>query len=641
MNKREFTAEQLAPLKHDHYKALAERLHGMGAHMVLCGCFKGSEWDPKKAFREKWQERPEDAIDVARHLNRSAEGKPTFFGLKPASLGIVVVDIDEGGFETAKAVAEAIGQPLFRYMSSCADGRAKFHFCYPCGDTAFGNVKIHHPETKRRIGELRCANGYVRIPKTHGATAWATALGKFDRAKAKAVDLTPIVKGIGGQVLDLQPGNRNNALNQAVFQAALRNDIDAAKRARQKGLAVGLTPGEVEATFKSAWNSGHAEWLKKQPKPIRVELPSPLKRPNLPCEGVSFLWHPWLPLGELSLLAAPGGAGKGTFIAWMASMLTTGRPMPGQVQERKPVKILWLSAEDHPGRVVKPNVIANEGDPSLILFGDDLDLLKKGRPEDCAKAMVDNDVKLAVIDPILRGIKDSNADQHVRPLLERYAAIARIADIAMLGLSHNAKYQRTKLKEGGHVDLVRGSAAITEVPRMVWQMTKDHHDKKQSRVMIAGKFNLIEHPGDAFIRLHGEQIKLGKDDKGRPYFGRRLAAKLNLTDGEATFNAALLHDKGDEERADRMERTKAAVAKHLAQSVPQTKPELQAALTHVAGRRALTAALQDMLLDGTVARTVNKLKQGRPDLHERSQIFHLTGNGDDNVDDNGDDNGDD
>jgi len=42
-------------------------------------------------------------------------------------------------------------------------------------------------------------------------------------------------------------------------------------------------------------------------------------------EPTAFLWAPYIPSGEVSLLAGQPGVGKSTFCAWLAAQVTRGR----------------------------------------------------------------------------------------------------------------------------------------------------------------------------------------------------------------------------------------------------------------------------------------------------------------------------
>ena len=59
-----------------------------------------------------------------------------------------------------------------------------------------------------------------------------------------------------------------------------------------------------------------------------------------------FLWYPYLPIGEFTVLMADGGTGKGILTCGIAAAITRGSKLPGDDSPRKPGTVLFISAED-------------------------------------------------------------------------------------------------------------------------------------------------------------------------------------------------------------------------------------------------------------------------------------------------------
>ena len=67
-------------------------------------------------------------------------------------------------------------------------------------------------------------------------------------------------------------------------------------------------------------------------------------------EPQEFLWNPYIPIGELTIIYAAGGTGKSFATVGIASDITTGRTLPrygNQQTAIKPEKVLFISAEDN------------------------------------------------------------------------------------------------------------------------------------------------------------------------------------------------------------------------------------------------------------------------------------------------------
>ena len=92
--------------------------------------------------------------------------------------------------------------------------------------------------------------------------------------------------------------------------------------------------------------------------------------------GVSepqFLWFPFLPYKKLIVLQGESGIGKSSFILNIATLLSTGKPMPFE-SETKPADIgdiLYMCKEDDNEEVVNPRLIAMGADLDRFHFVDE------------------------------------------------------------------------------------------------------------------------------------------------------------------------------------------------------------------------------------------------------------------------------
>ncbi len=109
-------------------------------------------------------------------------------------------------------------------------------------------------------------------------------------------------------------------------------------------------------------------------KALDAPAPGPGLLQDVPIQSVEWLVPELLPLGEVSLLGADGGTGKGIWQAQLIAYVTAGKtsgffPVPPP----KTGRVLILSGEDDPGKVLKARLLAAGADMSrvLVLTADD------------------------------------------------------------------------------------------------------------------------------------------------------------------------------------------------------------------------------------------------------------------------------
>lgn len=113
------------------------------------------------------------------------------------------------------------------------------------------------------------------------------------------------------------------------------------------------------AGFYESGDRWHDRHFGKKPAPVRME--------NVQPEETQWLVPGLIPLGEISVLGADGGTGKGIWQAQLIAYVTSGKtsgffPVPAP----QTGKVLVLSGEDDPGRVLEPRYQAAGADLSKI-----------------------------------------------------------------------------------------------------------------------------------------------------------------------------------------------------------------------------------------------------------------------------------
>jgi len=217
----------------------------------------------------------------------------------------------------------------------------------------------------------------------------------------------------------------------------------------------------------------------------------------------------------LSLLVGIGGTSKSTLSLYMTAQITTGRPWIDELPTtaHKPGSVVILSAEDTPGNIIVPRLIAMQADLSrtYILKGtkitmDDgrvglvgIDDLSKSGDLDMLLEVLDKapNPKLAIIDPYTAymGKSDSNSNTEVRSFLRPLSDIASDYNISILGITHLNKNQDLSAEFR-----ILGSVGQQNAARMAWLVAQDP-DAEDRRYMVWYKGNLAPRTDGLAYRL--------------------------------------------------------------------------------------------------------------------------------------------
>lgn len=237
-------------------------------------------------------------------------------------------------------------------------------------------------------------------------------------------------------------------------------------------------------------------------------------------EHIDWLWPNRIPLGMLSLFAGIGGVSKSTLSLYMAAQISTGRPWIDESNTpRKPGSIIILSAEDTPGNIIIPRLIAMQADISkvCILKGSKITLpdgtiglvgidnLSKTGDLDMLLSTLDKapNPQLVIIDPYTAymGTADSNSNTEVRSFLRPLSEVAANYGISILGITHLNKNQDLSAEYR-----ILGSVGQQNTARMVWLIASDPDDFDR-RFFVWLKGNLApRHHGLAY-RLMNTPVK--------------------------------------------------------------------------------------------------------------------------------------
>lgn len=208
-----------------------------------------------------------------------------------------------------------------------------------------------------------------------------------------------------------------------------------------------------------------------------------------------FLWKPYIPLHEYTVLTADGGTGKSYLSAYIAAIVSTGRNFPTEPNyvNRKAGNVLFVNSEDDSGDIrnrlekcgadlSRINILDKEAvfDPAsktIISYTDpDMEwLFQEYKPD------------VVIFDPIHaflpRGV-EMNKLQDMRRITTLIANMAKAHDCAILLLSHQGK--SAKGANAAHATL--GSVDITNASRSCLQLVFDD-ENVDARFLVHTKSN--------------------------------------------------------------------------------------------------------------------------------------------------------
>ena len=269
-------------------------------------------------------------------------------------------------------------------------------------------------------------------------------------------------------------------------------------------------------TCKQAWQADPAAFMaavNADAKQRKLALEGSAVQPGLladvPMQSVAWLVPQLLPLGEVSLLGADGGTGKGIWQAQLIAYVTAGKtsgffPLPPQ----QTGKVLLLAGEDDPGKVLKARLLAAGADMNrvLCLTADDY-FQRTGQPltlkdEALAKFAAKAGPLLLIVDPLQSflpaGVEMASRNQ-MRSILLPLKAIASAQRCAVLLVMHSNKKQGVSDRKR-----LADSSDIWDMARSVLMMGRSNSDGK---IYLSHEKSSYSRPRQTVL-LHIEDVEL-------------------------------------------------------------------------------------------------------------------------------------
>ena len=237
--------------------------------------------------------------------------------------------------------------------------------------------------------------------------------------------------------------------------------------------------------------------LKEPSKPETVKI---IRMSDVELTPVEWLWKPYLPFGKLSVLQGNPGEGKTYFAMHLAAACTNGKLLPN-MERMEPFNVIYQTAEDGLGDTVKPRLIEAGADLDRVLVIDDSDVQLTLSDERIEKAIVENNARLVIIDPIqayLGADVDMNRANEVRPIFMWLGQVAQRTGCAILLIGHLNKAAGMQSLQRG-----LGSIDIAAAVRSVLFIGKLKHDPTM-RILTHEKSSLAP-PGASLAFSLGDE----------------------------------------------------------------------------------------------------------------------------------------
>lgn len=205
-------------------------------------------------------------------------------------------------------------------------------------------------------------------------------------------------------------------------------------------------------------------------------------------DNTKFLWYPYLPMGDYSVLMAAGGVGKTMAACAIAAAVSAGKPLPGEEFGREPGQVLFISAEDR-GEVLKKRLSRCGADLMKVFILDCADSVGMNftdRYDEFRGTVLGHLPSLVVVDPwhgfLGEGVNIDRVNV-MRPVLQKLSLLAKEADCAMLLISHvNKRAQGENANNAA-----QGSADFINASRSAMQAIFD--EEKDCRLLVHTKSN--------------------------------------------------------------------------------------------------------------------------------------------------------
>lgn len=215
-----------------------------------------------------------------------------------------------------------------------------------------------------------------------------------------------------------------------------------------------------------------------------------------------FVWYPFIPIGDYTVLMAPGGTGKTYLVCGITAAISNGLELPGDdPPDDGPQSVLIISAEDR-GELLKKRLRASGANLDRVYIIDCMNSVGLNFTEgyDSFRATImEYKPRLVIIDPwhgFLGADIDINRVNAIRPVFQKLANLAKDCGCGLILISHVNK--RAQGENVNHA--ATGSTDFINAARSALYVIFDEEDE-DGRVMIHTKSNYARHGQSVKFRI--------------------------------------------------------------------------------------------------------------------------------------------
>jgi hypothetical protein len=240
-------------------------------------------------------------------------------------------------------------------------------------------------------------------------------------------------------------------------------------------------------------------------------------------ESVSWLWHPFIPAGKLTVLDGLPNVGKSLLTIDLAARLSRGGPMPGCTETFAPQTTILLNGEDGRADTVRRRAEAAGADLDRLILVKSVAGRTPQLPADVpylADLAAAADAAYLAIDPLMVFLPPNvpiNSDQAIRQVLTPLYELGERTGLTMSMNRHVTKKELARAIYCG-----TGSVGLVGAARG-GLLLASHPTDEELRVLAPNKWNLTEKPPALGFRIR-------KTDAGLPMLEWTGSVNLSADD---------------------------------------------------------------------------------------------------------------